>query len=74
MYAAAAKDEARRMRLLKFMERMHLRYLATSTRAQLIHAPDGTGHMFPYEAPDFVLDLVRSALAESSRLEETPRG
>ncbi len=53
-------------RFLNFMDRTRLRYLATSTRSQHIITPAGTSHNFPYEEPEFVLNVVRRALAETS--------
>ena len=52
-----------RDRLRRFYARSRERYLAISSRAQRIYAPAGTGHNFPYEAPEFLADVVRSALA-----------
>jgi hypothetical protein len=52
-------------RTINFMQRMRLRYLTTSARSQLIDAPAGTGHNFPYESPEFVVDVVRRILTEA---------
>ena len=53
-----------KQRALRLFQRMQHRYLQASSRARLVHAPPGTGHNFPYEAPDFVTELVRNALRE----------
>ncbi len=36
-------------------------YLTTSTRAEQVFTPEGTTHIFPWEAPEFVADVVRRA-------------
>ncbi|MDX2060385.1 MAG: alpha/beta hydrolase [Gemmatimonadales bacterium] len=48
-----------------FLERARVRYLAVSDRARLIHTPPGMTHNYPYQVPDFVLEVVRGALIES---------
>ncbi len=68
------KDESARTRVLNFMRQTRLRYLRASTRSQVIHAPDGTGHNFPYEAPDFVMGIVRRALANTTNPAATAAG
>lgn len=55
--AAAARAE-------NFFERARLRYMDVSSDTRLIHAPPGTGRNFPYEAPEFVVEVVRGVLAE----------
>lgn len=52
-------------RALNFLQRSRLRYLSASSKSELIHTPAGTGHNFPFEAPDFVIDTVRRVLARS---------
>lgn len=61
--AATPAEAAVRKRATNFMEKVRLRYLATSSRAELIHAPEGTTHNFPYERPEFVVEVVQRALA-----------
>jgi pimeloyl-ACP methyl ester carboxylesterase len=39
-----------------------LQFPRLSSRGELIHAPEGTGHMFPYETPDFVLEKTREMI------------
>jgi pimeloyl-ACP methyl ester carboxylesterase len=56
-------SDADRRRLLRFIEHTRLRYLQTSSRSQLVYAPEGSTHNFPYEHPEFVLGLVQGALA-----------
>jgi len=51
-----------RDRLRRFYSRSRERYLTISSRSSRIVAPAGTGHNFPYETPDFLLDVVRSVL------------
>ncbi|MBV6697666.1 alpha/beta fold hydrolase [Kitasatospora aureofaciens] len=53
---AADPGEAERIR--RFYLRTRTRYLAASTAAQVVFTPDGTGHNFPYEVPEFVVDSV----------------
>ena len=50
-------------RVVDFLEQARIRYFRTSTRSELIHTPPGTGHNYPYEVPDFVLEVVRRVLA-----------
>lgn len=56
-------DPALKRRALAVSERTRLRYLATSARSKLIHAPPGTGHNFVYERPDFTIGVVKEAIA-----------
>ena len=58
----ASPDALRRYR---FLQRVRDQYLRTSKRSTLILTAPGTGHNFPYETPDFVVDVVRRVLAES---------
>jgi pimeloyl-ACP methyl ester carboxylesterase len=57
-------------RAVGFLKRSRLRYLATSSRSELVRAPSGTGHNFPYEVPDFLVETVRGVLA---RIREASR-
>ncbi len=43
-----------------------MRYVRISSKAELIHTAPGTGHNYPFETPEFLLDLVRRALADSA--------
>ena len=56
--------EAAAARAVNFFERARVRYLEISSDARLIHAPPGTGHNFPYEVPEFVVELVLGVVAE----------
>lgn len=56
--------EAAAARAVNFLERARVRYLDVSSDARLIHTPPGTGHNFPYEAPEFVVELVLGVVAE----------
>ena len=53
-------------RAVNFFERVRVRYLEVSSDARLIHTPPGTGHNYPYETPEFVLEVVRRLLSELS--------
>lgn len=57
-------------RVINFLRHARQRYLATSNRGRLLHPPSGTGHNFPFEAPDFVVTTIRQVLGES----RTPAG
>ena len=57
-------DDAAAARARNFFERARVRYLEVSSDARLVHTPPGTGHNFPYEAPDFVVEVVRGLLGE----------
>ncbi len=52
-------------RAINFLQRSRMRYLSASSKSELIHTPAGTGHNYPYEAPDFVVETVRRVLATS---------
>ena len=57
-------EEAAALRAINFFERVRVRYLEVSSDTRLVHTPPGTGHNYPYETPEFVLDVVRQLLAE----------
>lgn len=57
-------DEAAAARARNFFERARVRYLNVSSDARLVRTPPGTGHNFPYETPEFVVELVRALLGE----------
>ncbi len=57
-------DEPAAARARNFFERARVRYLDVSGDTRLVHTPPGTGHNFPYEAPDFVVEVVRGLLGE----------
>jgi pimeloyl-ACP methyl ester carboxylesterase len=63
--AAAAQGKAGELeaaRMRRVFAHSRERYLATSTASRRIYSPAGTGHNFPYEAPEFVAEVVRSCL------------
>ncbi len=66
---AAANDAAGQddfeQRLRRFYRLTRERYLAASSRSQRIVTPAGTGHNFPYETPEFVIEVIRRVLAET---------
>lgn len=49
-------------RLQRFYTRSRERYLTLSNLSERVTAPPGTAHNFLYEAPDFVIDVVRRTL------------
>lgn len=51
-------------RLQKFYAHSRERFMATSTKAQRVVAPSGTGHNFPYEKPEFVVETMRKVLSD----------
>lgn len=59
-------EEAAARRAVSFFERVRVRYLEVSSDTRLIHTPSGTGHNYPYETPEFVLEVVRHLLSELS--------
>ncbi len=63
--AGAGAFEAQRMQ--RVVSRSRERYLTTSTRSQRIVTPAGTSHNFPFEAPDFVVELVRAQVEAARR-------
>ncbi len=58
-HAPSQLDEARLERVYR---RSRERYLTLSNLSERVVAPPGTGHNFVYEAPDFVIDVVRRTL------------
>ena len=65
---AAGEREALRMQA--FYPRSRESWLRVSSQSVRVIAPAGTGHNFPYEAPQFVIDLL---LAEVQRVERGVR-
>lgn len=59
-----ARDPIDVTRLARFYGRVRERYMASSSKTERIYAPPGTGHLFPYERPEFVADVVRRMLRE----------
>ena len=58
-------ENARRM--FHFFAATRERYLATSTRARRIVAPQGAGHNFVYELPDWTMAVMREAICGTRR-------
>ncbi|MFC5886381.1 alpha/beta hydrolase [Kitasatospora sp. CM 4170] len=75
---AGARDAVEAERISGFYLRSRVRYLAASTASRLVHTPDGTGHDFPREAPEFVVgvvtDVVRELRVASPRPSARPVG
>ncbi len=63
---AIGVGDAETDRALKFLEQARMRYVRISSKSELIHTPAGTGHNYPYETPDFLLDVVRRVLADTA--------
>jgi pimeloyl-ACP methyl ester carboxylesterase len=63
--AGTSAGEARRMAL--FFATTRERYLAISSQARRVITPPGTTHQFPYEAPQFVIDLVLAEVRTHAR-------
>jgi len=61
---AVARDAAEAERIERFYLLTRVRYLAASTASRLVHAPAGTGHDFPLEEPEFVVEVVDGLLRE----------
>ncbi len=49
-------------RYVEFMALTRKRYLGISSRSEYITSPEGTGHNFPYERPDFVVEQVHNMI------------
>lgn len=54
---------AERIRMERFYAATRERYMAISSNARRVCAPPGTTHQFVYEAPDFVIEVVRQEVA-----------
>jgi len=65
-------EEGAARRAKNFFERVRVRYLEVSSDTRLIHTPPGTGHNYPYETPDFVIEVVRQLLAELAERDPLP--
>lgn len=72
MYAAGGgasqlgPEAAYRERLRQFWNRSRERYMQVSQHVERVYAPAGSSHNFPYEYPEFVVDVVRRVLANHS--------
>jgi pimeloyl-ACP methyl ester carboxylesterase len=54
-----------------FLNATRERYLAASSNSTRVVAPEGTGHNFPYQAPDFVIETIRNILKEVEQSSES---
>jgi pimeloyl-ACP methyl ester carboxylesterase len=68
-FAPLGLSDPDRRRTINFFRSSRQRYLATSTRSELISTPIGTGHNYPLETPEFVVSVVRRVLAEEPRFQ-----
>ncbi|MYE10427.1 MAG: alpha/beta hydrolase [Gammaproteobacteria bacterium] len=68
----AAGEQRFEQRLRRFYELTRQRYLAASSRSERIVTPAGTGHNFPYETPEFVIDVIRRVLDETHQAPAPP--
>ena len=68
----AAGREDFEVRLRRFYKHTRERYLAASSRSERIVTPAGTGHNFPYETPDFVIEVIRRVIAETTPQPDVP--
>ncbi|MEQ8404958.1 MAG: alpha/beta fold hydrolase [Oceanicaulis sp.] len=58
-YAAmVAADDAQAERFLRFLRVTREQFLRASSNATRIYAPEGTGHNFIYEAPDYLAPVI----------------
>ncbi len=58
-------SDAETKRAINFFQRARVRYLATSSKSEHIVTPAGTGHNYPYEVPQFLIETMRHVLAKS---------
>ncbi|MFE5588454.1 alpha/beta fold hydrolase [Kitasatospora sp. NPDC056531] len=61
---AGARDAVEAERIRRFYLRTRVRYLAASSASRLVYTPEGTGHDFPHEAPEFVVGVVADLVRE----------
>ncbi|MFO0449025.1 MAG: alpha/beta fold hydrolase, partial [Pseudomonadota bacterium] len=57
-----AKRDA--IRLQRFYTLTRERYMHVSSRSVRVFAPDGSGHNFPYEHPEFMVETIRRVLTD----------
>jgi len=53
-----AAGDAETLKLCRFSVPVRDRYLATSSTSRRIYSPEGTGHNFPYETPELVVEIL----------------
>ncbi len=56
-------------RFVAFLDATRERYMAASNNSKRIIAPEGTGHNFVYEVPDFVIETMRDVVADVNKAE-----
>jgi peptidyl-dipeptidase Dcp len=61
-----ADDDAEAARFAAFLKAARERFLASSSNSHRIVAPAGTGHNFPDQAPDWLIDQLRRIAEESA--------
>jgi pimeloyl-ACP methyl ester carboxylesterase len=61
---AGARDAVEAERISRFYLRSRVRYLAASSASRLVYTPEGTGHDFPHEVPEFVVGVVGDLVRE----------
>jgi pimeloyl-ACP methyl ester carboxylesterase len=62
----AEREQRDATRLQRFYTLTRERYMQVSSRAVRVYAPDGSGHNFPYEHPEFVVETMRRVLNDVS--------
>jgi hypothetical protein len=60
----ATPEQRETIRLQRFYTLTRERYMDVSSRSVRVFAPDGSGHNFPYEHPEFVIDTMRRVLRD----------
>ena len=63
---SVAGDPARAARFAEFLAHSRERYLAASSHSTRIYTPEGTGHGFVSETPQFVIETLRRIAREVS--------
>ena len=59
-------------RMFRFFAATRERYLATSTRSRRVVAPQGAGHNFVYELPDWTIGVLRELICADGKLHLEP--
>lgn len=62
----AERQQRDAIRLQRFYTLTRERYMQTSSKAVRVYAPDGAGHNFPYEYPEFMVETLRRVLNDVS--------
>lgn len=62
----AERQQRDAIRLQRFYTLTRERYMQTSSKAVRVYAPDGAGHNFPYEYPEFMMETLRRVLNDVS--------